>query len=122
MWNRLRYTVWAPAYDAIAGAAGFDQARRRSIERLELGVDQRVLIIGAGTGLDLPYLPSTVDVVAVDVTPAMLKRLQQRAAHTGHRAANSRANAAVSIASAPGAMAGLGGVALLPLTLTQHRR
>jgi hypothetical protein len=34
MWNRLRYTVWAPAYDAIARAAGFDTARRLSIDRV----------------------------------------------------------------------------------------
>ena len=35
---------------------------------------------GAGTGLDLPHLPSNVGVTAVDVTPAMLQRLEQRAA------------------------------------------
>ena len=80
MWNRLRYTVWAPAYDLIANAAGFDAARRLSIERLRLTPGNRVLIVGAGTGLDLPYLQSDTDVTAVDVTPAMLKRFEQRAA------------------------------------------
>jgi ubiquinone/menaquinone biosynthesis C-methylase UbiE len=30
--------------------------------------------------LDLPHLPSNVDVTAVDVTPAMLQRLERRAA------------------------------------------
>jgi NADPH:quinone reductase-like Zn-dependent oxidoreductase len=34
VWNRLRYTAWAPAYDAIVRAAGFDTARRLSIDRL----------------------------------------------------------------------------------------
>ena len=82
MWNRLRYTVWAPAYDLIANAAGLDAARRLSIERLRLSPGNRVLIVGAGTGLDLPHLPSDVDVTAVDVTPTMLKRLEQRAAIT----------------------------------------
>jgi ubiquinone/menaquinone biosynthesis C-methylase UbiE len=80
MWNRLRYTVWAPAYDAVANAAGFDAARRLSIERLRLAPGDRLLMAGAGTGLDLPHLPSNVDVTAVDVTPAMLQRLEQRAA------------------------------------------
>jgi ubiquinone/menaquinone biosynthesis C-methylase UbiE len=80
MWNRLRYTVWAPAYDAVANAAGFDAARRLSIKRLRLAPGDRLLIAGAGTGLDLPHLPSNVDVTAVDVTPAMLQRLEQRAA------------------------------------------
>jgi phosphatidylethanolamine/phosphatidyl-N-methylethanolamine N-methyltransferase len=83
MWNRLRYTVWAPAYDAIARAGGFDAARRLSLDRLRLAAGDRVLIVGAGTGLDLEFLPSTVDVTAIDVTPAMLKHLERRAAVTG---------------------------------------
>ena len=83
MWNRLRYTVWAPAYDVIVRAAGFDTARRLSIERLRLTSGDRVLIVGAGTGLDLDFLPSNVHVTAIDVTPAMLKHLESRAAATG---------------------------------------
>ena len=89
MWNRLRYTVWAPAYDLVAGAAGFDAARRLSIERLRLAPGNRVLIVGAGTGLDLPHLPSNVDVTAVDVTPAMLSRLERRAG-SAHRTVTAR--------------------------------
>jgi ubiquinone/menaquinone biosynthesis C-methylase UbiE len=83
MWNRLRYTVWAPAYDALARAAGFDAARRLSIDRLRLASGDRVLIVGAGTGLDLDFLPANVNVTAIDVTPAMLKHLKRRAAGTG---------------------------------------
>jgi phosphatidylethanolamine/phosphatidyl-N-methylethanolamine N-methyltransferase len=83
MWNRLRYTVWAPAYDAIVRAAGFDTARRLSIDRLQLASGDRVLIVGAGTGLDLDFVPSNVDVTAIDVTPAMLKHLERRAAGNG---------------------------------------
>jgi ubiquinone/menaquinone biosynthesis C-methylase UbiE len=80
MWNRLRYTVWAPAYDAIAKAAGFEGARRLSIARLRLAPGDRVLIVGAGTGLDLDFLNPDVAVTAIDVTPAMLKHLERRAA------------------------------------------
>jgi phosphatidylethanolamine/phosphatidyl-N-methylethanolamine N-methyltransferase len=83
MWNRLRYTVWAPAYDVAARAAGFDDARRLSIDRLRLEPNDHVLMIGAGTGLDLDFLPSNVQVTAIDVTPAMLKQLQRRATATG---------------------------------------
>ena len=83
MWDRLRYTVWAPAYDTIVGAAGFNTARRLSIDRLRLASGDRVLIVGAGTGLDLDFLPSNVDVTAIDVTPAMLKHLERRAAAAG---------------------------------------
>ena len=83
MWNRLRYTLWAPAYDAIARLAGFDGARRLSIDRLRLAPGDSVLIVGAGTGLDLDFLPSNVPVTAIDVTPAMLKHLERRAAGSG---------------------------------------
>lgn len=80
MWNRLRYTVWAPVYDSLVGAAGFEAARRLSIERLGLDRGDRVLVVGAGTGLDLDFLASGVEVTAIDVAPAMLKRLERRAA------------------------------------------
>lgn len=90
MWNRLRYTIWAPAYDAIVRAAGFDTARRLSIDRLRLASGDRVLIVGAGTGLDLDFLPSDVHVTAIDVTPAMLKQLEHRAAGTGGRCVTAR--------------------------------
>jgi phosphatidylethanolamine/phosphatidyl-N-methylethanolamine N-methyltransferase len=83
MWNRLRYTVWAPIYDALVGVVGFTSARRDSIERLGLRDGDRVLIVGAGTGLDLEFVPPGVLISAVDVTPAMLKRLIRRAAHGG---------------------------------------
>ena len=83
MWNRLRYTLWAPLYDALVAAVGFDVARQRSIDQLDLKAADRVLIVGAGTGLDLPHLPPGIGIVAIDVTPAMLERLRRRAASLG---------------------------------------
>jgi ubiquinone/menaquinone biosynthesis C-methylase UbiE len=85
MWNRIRYTFWAPVYDAVANAAGFRDARQRSIDRLRLAPGSRVLLIGAGTGLDLECLRQDLDVIAIDVTPAMLARLKTRAAATRRR-------------------------------------
>ena len=82
-WNRLRYTAWAPAYDVIARAAGFDAARHLSIDRLRVAPGDHVLIVGAGTGLDLDFLPPSVHITAIDVTPAMLNHLQRRAASAG---------------------------------------
>jgi ubiquinone/menaquinone biosynthesis C-methylase UbiE len=79
-WNRLRYTVYAPVYDRIVG---FGTQRRRSVELLALGAGERVLIAGAGTGGDLPYLPEGVRVTAVDLTPAMVRRTRGRAEALG---------------------------------------
>jgi ubiquinone/menaquinone biosynthesis C-methylase UbiE len=83
MWNRIRYTLWAPFYDPFVAAVGFDAFRRHSIERLQLQPGDRVLIVGAGTGQDLPHLPANVEIAAIDVTPAMLARLSRRASQLG---------------------------------------
>jgi ubiquinone/menaquinone biosynthesis C-methylase UbiE len=83
MWNRLRYTLWAPFYDPFVAAVGFDALRRQSIDHLRLRPGDRVLIAGAGTGQDLPHLPAGVEVTAIDVTPAMLARLKRRASDLG---------------------------------------
>ena len=74
-WNRVRYTVWAPGYDLVAG---FGRQRRRSLEVLALRPGERVLLIGAGTGADLPYLPDGVEALATDLTPAMLDRARPK--------------------------------------------
>lgn len=74
-WNRLRYTVWAPVYD-LAGRA-FDPLRRESLRRLRAVPGTRVLIVGAGTGSDLPHLAEDLFVLATDLTPAMLSRARR---------------------------------------------
>lgn len=80
-WRRVVYTLWAPFYDALAVV--FTKLRKRSIERLELTAGQRVLLVGAGTGLDLEFLPRGVEITAIDLTPSMLNRLRKRAEGLG---------------------------------------
>jgi len=75
-WNRIRYTLAAPIYDAVAR---FGWQRERSIGLLRLRPGERVLISGAGTGADLPYIPAGVAITAIDITPAMVDRLASRA-------------------------------------------
>lgn len=74
-WNRLRYTLWAPFYDFVAL---FGRQRRRSVALLGLQPGERVLLVGAGTGADLPLIPEGVSVLATDLTPAMLERARPR--------------------------------------------
>lgn len=80
-WNRIRYTLYEPFYDLAA--RWFAVQRRRSIELLALKPNERVLLIGAGTGLDLEFLPKDVFIEANDITPAMVYHLAHRAGELG---------------------------------------
>jgi phosphatidylethanolamine/phosphatidyl-N-methylethanolamine N-methyltransferase len=77
-WNRLRYTVYLPVYDLVADRI-FRRYRRRSIELLQAKPDDAILIVGAGTGLDLPYLQGYTRITANDITPGMITKLKARA-------------------------------------------
>jgi len=79
-WNRVRYTLIAPLYDRFAG---FRAQRRRSLALLAPRPGERVLIVGCGTGLDLEWIPAGVQVVATDLTPAMVERTRRRAEALG---------------------------------------
>lgn len=79
-WNRLRYGLYAPIYDRVAR---FGAQRRRAIELLAPRPGERLLLVGAGTGADLPYLPPDVELVAIDLTPAMVRRAEARARALG---------------------------------------
>jgi phosphatidylethanolamine/phosphatidyl-N-methylethanolamine N-methyltransferase len=84
-WNRLRYTAYAPFYDTAV--RWFQGERRRAIELLSLQGTERILIVGAGTGLDVPLLPPTASVTAIDIAPAMVHRTASRADALGRRIA-----------------------------------
>jgi ubiquinone/menaquinone biosynthesis C-methylase UbiE len=68
------YRRWAPVYDRLLGRM-FRDARRRSIDALALRPDDRVLLSGVGTGLDVPLLPPVARIVALDFTREMLLRV-----------------------------------------------
>lgn len=77
-WLRVRYSLYAAFYDL---GPGFVAERRRAIELLDLRPGERVLVPGVGTGADLPLLPANLQVLGVDLTPAMLARARRVAPH-----------------------------------------
>ncbi|GAA5174876.1 class I SAM-dependent methyltransferase [Modicisalibacter zincidurans] len=81
-WNRLRYSLYAPLYDLVADRA-FRRARRRALDAVDWAGGERVLIVGAGTGLDLCYLPRHIELHASDLSPAMVARFRARAESLG---------------------------------------
>lgn len=75
-WKRLRYSVYAPFYDYGLSFVGERQA---AIGALGPVAGEKLLIVGVGTGADLPHLPVDVQVLATDYSPAMLARASARA-------------------------------------------
>ena len=75
-WNKIRYTLYTPGYDLIA--RHFKDSRKKSINSLGVKSGDKVLIIGAGTGLDLEFLPKDCLIIATDITPSMIDRIKKR--------------------------------------------
>ena len=85
-WNRIRYSLYAPVYDLVVARAGFlGRGRRRALALAALRPGERLLIVGAGTGLDLPLIPAGVHVTAIDIAPAMVRRTRERARRLGRQ-------------------------------------
>lgn len=80
-WNRLRYNAYAAIYDTPARY--FTPQRARSFKLAAIRPQDRVLLVGAATGLDLELLPPARTVAAIDYAPAMIERLKARAARLG---------------------------------------
>ena len=75
-WLRFRYTFWAPHYDRVTK---LHPQRRHSIGLLDLKPGERLVVIGCGTGADLPYIPADVQTLATDLTAAMLRQAREHA-------------------------------------------
>ena len=84
-WNRLIYKFWSPIYDLLFDRLLFASGRKRTFELLQLRGDERVLLVGVGTGADLPYLPKETKAVGVDLSPEMLLKAKSKLPETGDR-------------------------------------
>lgn len=74
------YRFIAPFYDFFLRRASAVH-RQRSLARLPRQQGARVLLSGAGTGLDFPFLPAGHSYTALDLTGAMLARSRNNAQH-----------------------------------------
>src|SRR3989338_7263047 len=74
------YNLIAPFYD-LAIERPLLKARAQSLHSLPAEVPGRVLVIGVGTGLDLPLLPAVHRYTALDFSTAMLSHARPRGAN-----------------------------------------
>lgn len=75
-WNKLRYTFYTPVYDSVGRI--FSSSRSKAISGLDIKNGEKVLLVGAGTGLDLEFIPSGALVTATDLTPSMVEKIKKR--------------------------------------------
>jgi len=75
------YARWAPVYDLVFGAV-FEHGRHAAIAAAER-IGGRILEVGVGTGLSLPYYCSDVRLCGVDISEPMLRKAQQRVTELG---------------------------------------
>ncbi len=73
----LTYTLFAPVYDFFLRRLSTPW-RQLSLSHLKAEASATVLIIGAGTGLDFPHLPTAPHYLAMDANAAMLNIAQKK--------------------------------------------
>lgn len=82
--NVRSYDLMGGLYGGILGFCGGD-LRARAAESLALRGDERMLIVGVGSGLELAALPRNTRGVGVDLSDRMLERARRRRAELGMR-------------------------------------
>lgn len=70
--NITKYRRLSKVYDFFFGWKSLVKARRRAIELLGISPDDDVLLVGVGTGADLPFLPKCHTVTGLDISEDML--------------------------------------------------
>jgi phosphatidylethanolamine/phosphatidyl-N-methylethanolamine N-methyltransferase len=70
------YMRWAPVYDLVFDTI-MATGRREAVAAAQ-ACGPRILDVGVGTGLELPYFDPRAEVTAVDLSEAMLRKAQAR--------------------------------------------
>jgi phosphatidylethanolamine/phosphatidyl-N-methylethanolamine N-methyltransferase len=72
--TKIKYRWLSSVYDLTVGSFLFRQVRRREFELMQIQPNQRILLVGIGTGLDIPFIPSYAEVVGIDMSAEMLSQ------------------------------------------------
>jgi phosphatidylethanolamine/phosphatidyl-N-methylethanolamine N-methyltransferase len=78
------YAKLTPIYDIVFGPI-LQPGRVAAVARMAIRPGDRVLEIGAGTGINAPLYPRDCDVTAIDLSAPMLNKARERIARQGLR-------------------------------------
>ncbi|MCA1030731.1 class I SAM-dependent methyltransferase [Bacillus timonensis] len=74
-WNVQIYRLWAPVYDQIFNKGMFKSARIKHFAHVEIPTGSKVLLVGVGTGADIPYIiREDMEITGVDLSKDMLEK------------------------------------------------
>jgi phosphatidylethanolamine/phosphatidyl-N-methylethanolamine N-methyltransferase len=76
------YRLFAGPYDLVFGPV-FHPGRKDAVRIANDGPGQRILEVGVGTGLSLPYFRADAEVTGIDVSAPMLAKARKRVARQG---------------------------------------
>lgn len=78
-WNRFIYKCWSPIYDYFFNKGMFLKARKNIFKDLVLEKGSRVLLVGVGTGADIPFfLNKGYKITAIDFSADMLEVAKEK--------------------------------------------
>jgi phosphatidylethanolamine/phosphatidyl-N-methylethanolamine N-methyltransferase len=78
-WNKfIYYRLWSPVYNPLFDRLFVRNARRRSMDVLDLKSGERALIPGVGKGAALPLLPEGMQAVGVGLSAQMLVQARRK--------------------------------------------
>lgn len=73
---QIVYAFWSKFYDFVDSRYKFDRAR--VIQKLEIKKGEKILEVGVGTGLNLPFYPANCAIFGIDFSKSMLDKAKQK--------------------------------------------
>jgi ubiquinone/menaquinone biosynthesis C-methylase UbiE len=76
--NIIKYRFLAPIYDLIFNPF-LAKARKKALSVLDFKSEDKILLIGVGTGLDIPLIPKDCITTGIDLSEDMLNKAKLKA-------------------------------------------
>ncbi|MFI8708516.1 class I SAM-dependent methyltransferase [Bacillus sp. NPDC077411] len=76
--NQKIYKLWSHFYDLFMQNRFFIQARKRAFSLVSFTENQQVLLVGVGTGQDIPLLPTNTLITGIDLSEHMLIKAKRK--------------------------------------------